>query len=155
MNQLLKIEILDNGLGGHKDLSFKLDKIVDENFDTYYFALDSETIDSNRNIESAISSLLQSWYTELTAIEHHETIYLPVDFSDQYIGCLRVLRHEETLTLNYGFTNQEGYTVSPTYPIDFYRRMSDFESDSETLVVQFKDFAMAIESQIKLLQKSG
>jgi len=46
-------------------------------------------------------------------LDDGQNIYLPIDFSDQYTGCLKVEKNSD-LNLTYGNSRREGWNVDPT-----------------------------------------
>ena len=155
MTEILTIAIIDNGRGGHKDLLFSMpDLIGDKEFDTYYFGTavgPTETIDP---IKNAVSQLIQFWLDKVSKIKIGETIFLPIDFSDQYTGCLKVQKQGTQFVLTYGFSGKEGYAVDPLNPENYYQQINDFEADPEKqLIVEPTAFISTLHRQIKKLKE--
>lgn len=142
MIEIISVDIIDNDQGGHKDLLFSIPDLVgNREFDTYYLALAIEPDDSISDIKRAAGQLLQFWKNKIQATKNGETIYLPIDFSDQYTGCLRVDKRDKKLSLTYGFSRREGYAVNPLNPDDYYKSIKDFEADSnKQLTIEENDF---------------
>ena len=60
MADLLTLDVIDNGQGGHRDLLFCIpDLIDDKKFDTYYFYLAVDPVETIGDIKKAVSRLLQ------------------------------------------------------------------------------------------------
>jgi len=105
MNPLLNIEVLRHKRGGHEDLLFEIEGLVEKRtFDTYYFALAAE--DKKVSLGSALALLLRSWKRKLSTMKFEDTLYLPIDFSDQATGCIKVEK-EAMLVLSFGYSTRE------------------------------------------------
>ena len=154
MADLLTLDVIDNGQGGHRDLLFCIpDLIDDKEFDTYYFYLAVEPVETIGDIKKAVSRLLQFWHNKVSESKNGETIFLPIDFSDEYTGCLKVLHKDDQLVLTYGFSRREGYTVNPLNPEDYYKQITDFEAGSEKyLIVSQSVFISTLDIQIRKLE---
>ena len=131
MSDLLKIEIIENDKGGHEDLIFEIPELISlQKFDTYYFALAIEPKSGIKEIKSSVAELIASWNKKLAEIKSGQVIYLPIDFSDQYTGCLRVEK-ENDLNLTYGFSRREGWSVDPINPSEYYESMASVSSNRD------------------------
>src|SRR5690242_569135 len=114
MEGLIKIEVIENDQGGHDDLLFLIPNLIDfKTFDTYYFGLAVEPAESIEDIKKAVSCLIQFWIDKIEKIENGEIIFLPIDLSDEYTGCLKVQKKETCLALAYGYSRREGWSVDP------------------------------------------
>lgn len=156
MIELISIDVIKNDDGGHKDIIFSVpDLIIDGVFDTYYFGIFIEPIESFQDIRNAIAELINFWKTKILACEIGEVVYLPIDFSDQYTGCLKVEKLGEEIKLNYGYSLREGYSVNPISPEDYYKEIDDFKLTSEeTLIVSQNRFTSDLEKNIIKLTTS-
>ncbi len=154
MKEILSIDIIENDKGGHEDLLFSIpDLIGDMAFDTYYFCLAVEPVETINEIKNAVSRLIHFWVDKLLESKNGETIFLPIDFSDQYTGCLKVQNHDSKLVLTYGFSRREGYTVNPLNPENYYKEINDFEADTEKqMTVDQTDFISTLDRQIRKLK---
>lgn len=154
MTEILTIDIIDNDKGGHDDLLFSIpDLIGDRKFDTYYFGIADEAAETIDDIKNAVSQLLQFWLDKVSESKNGETIFLPIDFSDQYTGCLKVKKQDGQLNLTYGFSRREGYAVDPLNPENYYKQINDFEANSEkVLTVESTIFISTLDRQIRKLK---
>jgi hypothetical protein len=94
MTTILKIEILDKGLGlrGHKDLLFSIPALeLDCICDLYYFQYNN-TINSFKDLVKEVAILIRFWLTKVMELEDNSIIYLPIDLSDEYTGCIKIKR---------------------------------------------------------------
>ena len=141
MSNLLKIEIIENDKGGHEDLIFEIPNLISQQkFDSYYFALAIEPKNGIKEIKNAVAELIASWNKKQAEMENGQVIYLPIDFSDQYTGCLRVEKKND-LNLKYGFSRREGWTVDPINPTEYYESISDFDTENDkSLTVNQSEF---------------
>jgi hypothetical protein len=155
MTEILTIDIIDNDKGGHNDLLFSIpDLIGNEEFDTYYFCLAAEPLETIDDKKNAVSQLIQFWHNKVSESKNGETIFLPIDFSDQYTGCLKVQNQDGQLTLTYGLSRREGYAVDPLNPENYYKEITDFEADSEKqLKVDKSIFISTLDKQIRKLKR--
>lgn len=154
MTEILTIDIIDNDKGGHNDLLFSIpDLIGDKEFDTYYFCLAVEPVETIDDIKNAVSQLIQFWHNKVSESKNGETIFLQIDFSDQYTGCLKVQNQDGQLVLTFGFSRREGYAVDPLNPENYYKEITDFEADSEKqLTVDQSIFISTLDKQIRKLK---
>ena len=154
MTGIIAIDIIDNNKGGHNDLLFSIpDLIGDKEFDTYYFCLAVEPVETIDDIKNAVSQLIQFWYNKVSESKNGETIFLPIDFSDQYTGCLKVQNQDGQLVLTYGFSRREGYTIDPLNPENYYKEVNDFEVNPEKyMIVDHSAFISTLDKQIRKLK---
>ena len=157
MEHILQVQIIDNDRGGHKDLIFSIVGLVDKlEFDTYHFAIEIEPYENFQDIRNALATLLTYWLTETQNAKEGLPVYLPIDFSDQYTGCLKVLKQGDKLLLNYGFSNREGYSVNPLDPGNYCNIITDFEDTVDKTIEVFKaDFINSIKLQVDKLKNAS
>ncbi len=128
---MISICLKERTLDGQTYLSFSIPQLIEEKeFDVYYFSLAIENSQDVLNLNSVLLQLIQFWQRRLTTLVDCETAYLPIDFSDQYIGCLKVTKQHDLFTLNYGYSEKEGWVVNPIYPVDFCLDCPDFNAES-------------------------
>jgi hypothetical protein len=145
---MLQVEILDNDKGGHEDLTVTVDGLISKVFDTYYFVIAVEPEDL-QDMKNAVAKLLMYWKEQIQSVTDGQKLHLPIDFSDQYSGCIEVAQEREYLHLRYGYTEREGWNINPIDPGDYSKTVSDFEdTENITLEVSKADFIKAIERQI-------
>ncbi len=132
MGELITIKIT-GPKDGHEDLVV----CIKENgfcgvFDSYYLSLDDgvETkLKGIKKVNFVLKNLIKYWIKKIDESNCGEVVYLPIDFSDQYIGCFRIEKNENGLNLCYGHTFTEGWAISPADPGDFSSSISDFKLD--------------------------
>lgn len=76
---------------------------------------------------------MDQWIHAIETLGNGETIYLPYDFSDEYIACIRVKNNGEALSLLAGYTDIPGYSVWPSQINQFVRNVRDFRLLSNDL----------------------
>ena len=137
---MIRINLIQNDAGGHKDLNFQIDGLTEQlTFDSYYFALATERASEHLSTVQAIAQLISFWIMKLESLDSNETIFLPIDFSDQYIGCLRVTSMNGELELNYGYTITGGYGVNPLDPEEFSNNVKDFVAEPVNLLLSHRE----------------
>ncbi len=153
MADILQVDIMDNKKGGHDDLIFSIEGLVDKLIlDTYYFIIEIEPYETLQDIKNAVGQLLTYWLTEIQNVDEGKQIYLPIDFSDQYTGCLKVLKQGESIQLTYGFSDREGYSINPLSPGDYSTTITDFkDTQNKTIEVTSDDFMNSVRHQIDRL----
>ncbi|MFP9097888.1 hypothetical protein ACLI09_02440 [Flavobacterium sp. RHBU_24] len=150
MAGIIKIEFLENNTEGHNDLLFSVPGLVEECFDSYYFII----AEGMPSVKKTLAALLDFWVQKIKALQEGNVIYLPIDFSDQYTGCLRVEMEADKLMVDYGYSLREGWCINPRNPEDFYNSVTDFTITSESrLTIIAADFANAIKHQAVKLQE--
>ncbi|GAB3974943.1 hypothetical protein GCM10028806_31610 [Spirosoma terrae] len=90
----------------HDDLYVKIPELnLDRRFDTYFFALDlgySSIEESIEKVKIVLKDLLENWAKAIKTAKVGETVYLPIDFSDQSVGALKVSKEANNrLTIRY------------------------------------------------------
>lgn len=116
--------------------------------DLYYLASDNNLEIEQIEIKIKVSfvKLMNQWIDRIESLNLSETTYLPFDFSDQYIGCLKVSKLEnDKLSLLYGYTRQfEGWQLPPSNIEKFILNENSFELDWENNTVNKEDLLNAI-----------
>lgn len=141
---------------GHNDLLVEIPKMnFIKEVDSYYFQIEKEPFEIH-DIEKGISELLEYWKNKIIDIKMENPIYLPIDFSDEYTGCFKLEEHNNSIHIEYGFSRIEGFSISPTNPGNYYKRVDDFKSDDEypKIEVPRKILLDSIGKNIKDLNKN-
>lgn len=118
--------------------------------DSYYYLLDNDNFGSDStNLEHILSAHFHKLENLLVKASKSDVVYLPVEYSDQYIGCFRVLVRQQRLQIDYGFTVQ--YQGANHWPrnIDLFKP-NDFSSLSVELSVDFPSFVAALKSAVRI-----
>lgn len=130
---LINFQINENDF--HNDLIVTIpSQGFTKSLDTYYFSLDN-SINNDEGYEKARKSLvelLNNWIIRLNDLKIDSLVYLPIDFSDQYIGGFKCqLLNRDSVKLEYGFSHDYGYGVYPSNPKEFFRSPDRFEVDKD------------------------
>lgn len=150
---LIQLQILYNNQGGHRDLLFKISGLTEQKtFDSYFFLVANRR-NENINLTAGVAALFEYWKEKILLMQNGETIFLPIDFSDQYTGCLQVDKIGSTTKLTYGFSEIWGLNVNPLNPGNFYKDVNDFEGDGKTITVNQEVMIESLNTLITELQK--
>jgi hypothetical protein len=109
--------------------------------DSYYFVLDNRFLpdeDSELKVRLALVILLGEWMRRIGAINNiGERCFLPFDFSDEYIGGIRVqmMGNDEVMCAYMDTREYGGYSVGVTllFEVTFDESLFVVSSDSYTL----------------------
>ncbi len=119
--------------------------------DSYYLVLDSaeQTIDGAKRV---LIKLLRYWLDTVNDLNRDEVKFLPIDFSDQYLGVFQIqLSDESELNFEYGYTLEiEGYAILPSAPQSVNTTEIKFKKDSKAISFKMRkeDFIEDIEQSI-------
>jgi hypothetical protein len=95
--------------GGHKDLVLRVGTWI-HRIDSYYFALKAEEIGpGSAAVVQVLQTLLSQWKERVRQLADGGVVYLPYDFSDQYIAWLRVQRSCSQLDVQVGWSSDFGH----------------------------------------------
>ncbi len=121
---------MDNGEGGHEDLVFQVYGLTERlSFDTYYFVLAIEPIESLAEVRHFVADYLESWVDEINAMQVSDERCFPIDISDQYVGCVWVRKDADALIVNYGWSPTEGHSMDLKSAHKYFNGIPDFRSD--------------------------
>lgn len=154
MSIFLKIS-LTRTLDYHKDILIDVPLLgIHSKLDSYYFLLDRNIIfysTGYKKVTEVLIHILQEWKKKIINLKVVD--YLPLDFSDQYIGCFKLeLLNKESIKVTYGFTQKiMGMDIFPSNVQHFVIRDEDFETDSKTVIVSVSDLLKAIDNSCQLL----
>ena len=150
---------LDNKVGGHENLHVDLPKInYSKIADTYYFALDNLFMPDDESKEKAvlnIKQLLNYWCDAIQRLKKDEVVFLPFDYSDEYIGCFRIkyLNNDE-ITVDYGYTTEyEGCMFRPSQFLSFKMNDENYNITTDSFQCEKYEFIKDINLSIKSLTK--
>ncbi|WP_460634956.1 hypothetical protein [Larkinella harenae] len=91
----------------HKDLSLVFDDLINDTQDSYFYALDNFILPKEETWAKVIvvlNNVLIKWNNIVSNLSENEVSYLPFDFSDQYIGCMRVAQiTQKNIKIQYGY----------------------------------------------------
>jgi hypothetical protein len=148
------LEFRDNGRA-HDDLVLALPGYT-RTADSYYLALDSklrpgdESPDKRRAV---LVSLLQSWLTALDQLSSGDSVCLPYDFSDEYIGVLVCTPTGEQIQIMPGFLSSSGWSVSPSDPKECFPFDGNYSRDlPNPVMLQTREFRRQVYESISLVR---
>lgn len=141
---------------GHSDLFVEMPEIgYTKVVDTYYFALDAFFMENDESRNKVILNLkvfFECWIDRVANIQMDQSIILPFDFSDEYLGCICFTGLEENfLEINCGYTTSfKGSGVSPSQLNEFLIPPDEYISETQSFVRRknhiIDDLAKAIRS---------
>jgi hypothetical protein len=152
---MIKIWLDKSIEGGHSNLFLEFSS---SNFiqvaDTYYFALDNffmEGEESSFKVRQNLKNLLNKWISLIEKMKVNQKIYLPFDFSDEYIGCLRVDKISEfDLQVGYGSTRRfDGTSISPSQIEEFVIDDEVYSSSIDNIKIDKKLLLKNIQESIQ------
>lgn len=155
---ILNIDI-DN-YQGHSDLLLKSDVLGLEKYtDSYYFIIDPDFKPLEETFEKVtilLIGLLQFWINEIESIIENNTAYLPFDFSDQYLGCFRIMgTNNNDINIDYGYTTKyQGWAIpiSKINQVKFEIYHDEYQSNTETIKVAKADIIENIRTSISNIE---
>lgn len=102
----------------HKDIHVVIPEIeVDQFVDAFYFAIDQGFLpeeDTYEKVQMSLTNLLHEWIEAIDSLGEGAITYLPFDFSDQYVGALRVQRNGKDVIIRYAWNRPMG-GMKPSY----------------------------------------
>ncbi len=122
--------------GLHGNLIFRIPEAKVEQICDLYYAATFEGEPEPKT--DPLDDLLQYWIHNAGGLRVDEIGYFPIDYSDQYVGCLKIERVDlENIKLEYGLTQKIcGWAISFSDPGDFYKIVDDFEFDDRTIPIE-------------------
>ena len=133
------IRLLIDKLGtGHKDLFLQIDTLPNHSktFDSFY--LDSflnipesnSLQEKNANLPYGVKCLVEYWLENIEKSSVGETLYLPIDISDEYIGCLKMINTKLGFKTKFVFTKDIHGYASDKVSFENQKYKVEFEDDS-------------------------
>lgn len=155
MSTILNIQVLETNATPATEIALEIPALNLQNkIDSYYFALAIEPNCGIKAQKNAVAQLLKSWINAVQNAAMGSEIYLPIDFQDQGTCCIKVVK-TEVLTLCYGCTSREGWSIDVLTPDDFYYSITDFlPTNKATTTVNHTEFEACLLSNIKRLETS-
>lgn len=121
--------------------------------DTYYFAMDNKVLPNDSSmykIGKTIQSLIKGWIFIINELKKNQVCYLPFDFSDQYLGCLKIVKDEnDKMEMSYGYTEKiAGYGLNPSEPHLLHSFEPDYVSTSSAYKIEGDELISKLEQAI-------
>jgi hypothetical protein len=126
---------------GHRDITIIIPDInLNSQVDSYYLCLDQLFMPDHEapdKVEKCLKLMISSWVAAIEKAEVSQTIHLPYDFSDQYIGVLRVkINSDNEVSLSSGHTTKYcGYEISPSTHTTLDLNVNEFADDGHEAIV--------------------
>lgn len=155
MNNFLTVEFKQKN--NHDDLFLRIPSIKFIcSADSYYLSDDKylqTNKEGNEKVVEVLIYILLGWKSKIKTLQHQDICFLPFDFADEYIGCLKLqLVEEDSINLQYGFSQKiSGYGINPSDVESFDIEDSDFRKDSEEgkITVDKKTLLNSIDTSIR------
>lgn len=146
---MITVRLQETGSPCHEDIVFAVAGLTEVlSFDSYYFGIELDGMkDEETSIAEAIAILLDDWVIQLNKMQDGEAIYLPIDFSDEYIGCMKAEANGGYVAIGYGCIRENGYAVSPMSPRGFYKSTKTYIPDLSSINILMDAFCEAIKKQ--------
>lgn len=157
MEKKILVEIIKNN-ELHADLVLTIQSIgLVVIADSYYYMLDSSLDDRIKMHKDLVMiKILNHWILNIQELKENNTCFLPFDFSDEYIGCLRFeLLNGDKVKGCYGITQKIlGMMINPSQLECFDIDEIDFEKDSEVFLTSKSELISSIENSINQLKSN-
>lgn len=144
---LFNVQLRLNG-SNHNDVVIRLgDREVVG--DSYYFSLDDAyrpDDQSDEKVQELFARLLASCAARVENLEEGESAYLPFDFQDEWLGCVRCLRQGGHFSLALGELDENGYAVLPSEPAEVFSSACAFRPSGDDIQVQRDAFLSRLSS---------
>jgi len=140
----------DNGRA-HDDLLLKLGDSV-WRCDSYYLALDQGVLAEQEGapkVRAVLRALLAKWRKAIAALEIGATAYLVYDFSDQCTAWLACELEGGDLLVQHGWSDVEGWSISPSSPPSCLEKPRAFRSDGGPWRVSVDDVLKGIAESLR------
>jgi len=145
---MLNIEVVDNEKGGRDDIIFSTEGLINEQVQDSYWLTVGTNCQSFQDVKSNVAYLLIRWENEiLNNADNSKPIYLAIDISNEYIGCIRVIISGDFLNLEHGFTR--GQHVFYFIKLN---TIGDFSAEDKTMLVNKNEFLIILNSHVNRLK---
>jgi hypothetical protein len=121
---------------------------------TYYWAIDDFFEKGDEGVNKVLKNLklmLSKWLDIILQNEKKGMFYLPFDFSDEYIGMLKIsFSNYNIAKVEYGCTKAlTGWEISPSQYKDFNIQPNGYKPISSSFEISTKDFIEDLNTWIK------
>ena len=145
----VSLRYADNGTG-HNDLVLSLGG---RSFrcDSYYLAIDDTltlAVDGPGKVPAVLRLLLGHWLAAVGRLADGDTVYLPYDYSDQYVGWLACTRTGDDVAVARGWSEDGGWDLTPSAPGDLAERPRAFRLTGPFVFGPVIDLAAAIRASV-------
>ncbi|GAB3800536.1 hypothetical protein GCM10028819_26040 [Spirosoma humi] len=128
----------------HDDLHVCIPELkIDRYFDTYYFVVDYEFLpnkETEEKVKISLKNLLVDWGNAVKTMDVAETVYLPINFKDQYVGTLKVFKEANDL-LKISYSNHKYISMFPSQMNKIiFNEKTESSSSDESFEIYLDDF---------------
>ncbi len=139
-----------NNHTGLKDIIIEIfDPKIIFKFDLFYFILEEEPRTINKGKERFVQ-LLYFWIKEIRSIKKDEYKYLPISFTENYLGVFKIYSSNKNVIFKYGYlTHLFGDKIKPSSPniIDVHSYFKE-DNTTEEFVILKKELLIDVEKSI-------
>jgi len=141
--------------GKHKNIFLEIPPLdVVEIMDSYYLALDNSFMIKNESETKVLLILIKNliyWGDCSVSMLEKEEKYLPIDWSDQYVGFIILRKNKTDLAVSYGVTLNVINETRPSIPEAFNPVQPIYHIEDWILNISVEDFIKNIKLNIKEL----
>ena len=141
----VSLDFEDNG-SLHDDLVLRCGR-REWRCDSYYFALDNALLPGQEDppkVRVVLRRLMDQWAAAVAALPDGGVAFLPYDFSDQCTAWLRCRATGDTLTLQHGWAEVEGWSFLPSSVGLLLHDVPGFKADGESYTIGRQAFLRSI-----------
>ncbi len=158
----MRLDVAFNPDGSsHGDITLRLGE-YEWQCDSYYFALDrgldgetGEAREDDTGARRVLVRLLEQWLQANRDVEDGAVAYLPFDYSDQCMGCVRLRKSGAMLSATLGWSSREGWTTCPSDISDFLFSVTDFRPiGAESLDLTSSELLESVKSSLAKLDRA-
>lgn len=141
----------------HYDIFISISDIgFSSEVDSYYLCIDPFFMPDQEGpdkVEKCLKLMFGSWILTIEQMEVNQTVYLPYDFSDQYIGALKVQKiSPNEISVSSGCTTKySGFQKYPSKDTLLNLDGEEFESDGNETVLVKDTLISQISNALKVL----
>jgi hypothetical protein len=149
VDRVLPLEILFRPDGSsHDDLLVRLGGF-EQIADSYWLAVDNAfkpDREDDAKAREVLEMLLGHWLAHADSLGEGETILLPFNFQDEWIGCFRTTLKQGALELQPGILKEDGYAVNVSAPEEILLHPGAFSPNGEIVRLDKATFRAAVNS---------
>lgn len=153
---MMRIIFDTSNFDAHKDISVQIPLLgIDTVVDSYYLLIDNAFMpddESNTKTSRCLRHMTACWAERCELAAAEDVLYLAYDFSDQYIGVLKVyVESADTIVLSDGYTTAyHGYDVSPYETPLLPLKVEAFESSTHESIIERNEFIRQLKNILEI-----
>ncbi len=129
--------------GDHKNIILDITSVTGkvEIIDSYYFAIDNSFMPEDQSDEKVVKNLvinLEFWKKSILNIKDNESVFWPIDLSDEYIGFIiaSCIDENTAIMLKYAITTEIcGWGINASKPYEFVLNQEPYNVFAGYLIV--------------------